>query len=314
MKKLNAGIAVALGLAIASFGTTASAQQPFKIGVLNDLSGPYSDYQGQGSIIAARMAVEDYGSKAAGRPIEVVFADHQNKPDIGATIGRKWYDTDGVEMIVDVPNSAIAFGISDIAKDKNKVFIGSGAGSAELTGSKCSPNTVHWTYDTYSYGRGIAKAVIGRGGKKWFFITADYAFGHDLEKQAATAVTESGGTVVGIVRHPINTSDFSSYLLQAQSSGADILALANAGDDTTNAMKQANEFGLKQKQVGIILGMNGIPGLGLEAAKGSVILNPFYWDLNDGTRAFSSALPRSTLRTTCRTICRPVFMPQSCIT
>lgn len=274
--------ALGLGLADAAY-----AQTPIKIGVLNDLSSVYSDYQGMGSIIAARMAVEDYGGKAAGRPIEVIFSDHQNKTDIGAATARKWFDIDGVDAIFDVPNSAIAFAVADLAKDKNKVFIGSGAGSAELTGSRCTPNTVHWTYDTYAYGRGVGKAVLQRGGKKWFFITADYAFGHDLEKQAAEAVKEGGGTVLGAVRHPIGTNDYSSFILQAMSSGADVIGFANAGDDTGNSMKQAAEFGMKQKQVGIILSILGIPALGLEAAQGAYILNPFYWDLNDKTREFS---------------------------
>jgi branched-chain amino acid transport system substrate-binding protein len=268
----------------------ASAQgAPIRIGVLNDQSSVYADYQGLGSVLAARMAVEDYGGKAAGRPVEVVTADHQNKTDIGAGIARKWYEADGVSAVFDVPNSAVAFAVSELARASNKVLVGSGAGSAELTGSKCSPNTVHWTYDTWAYGRGIGRAVVEQGGKSWFFITADYAFGHDLERQAAEAVKESGGRVLGAVRHPIGTNDFSSLLLQAQSSGAEIVGIANAGGDTVNSMKQAAEFGLtkKQKLVGIIFGMNNIPGLGLEASAGAFVINPFYWDMNEGTRAWS---------------------------
>jgi branched-chain amino acid transport system substrate-binding protein len=274
-----------------SFGSGAvrAEEAPLRIGVLNDQSGPYADYQGPGSVVAAQLAVADYGGSVAGRKIEVIFADHQNKVDIGANIARKWFETEGVDVIVDVPNSSIAFAVADLAREKNKVFIGSGAGSDALTGAKCSPNTIHWTYDTYAYGHGIGKAIVAQGGKKWFFVSADYAFGKDLEKQTVEAVEANGGTVAGTVRHPIGTADFSSYLLQAQSSGADVIAFANAGADTTNAMKQAAEFNLGKdhKLVGVILGVPGIPGLGLAAAQGSYIMNPFYWDLNDATRAFT---------------------------
>jgi branched-chain amino acid transport system substrate-binding protein len=270
-------------------GAAEAEDAPLRIGVLNDQSGPYADYQGPGSVVAAQLAVDDYGGKVGGRKIEVIAADHQNKVDIGANIARKWFESDGVDMIVDVPNSAVAFAVSDLARDKNKVFLGSGAGSDALTGAKCSPNTIHWTYDTYAYGHGIGKAVVAQGGKKWFFISADYAFGKDLEKQTAEAVVANGGTVVGAVRHPIGTADFSSFLLQAQASGADVIAFANAGADTINAMKQAAEFNLGKdhKLVGIILGVPGMPSLGLAAAQGSYILNPFYWDSNDATRAFT---------------------------
>jgi branched-chain amino acid transport system substrate-binding protein len=270
-------------------GAVRAEEAPLRVGVLNDQSGPSADYQGPGSVVAAQLAVEDYGGKVAGRKIEVIFADHQNKVDIGANIARKWFETEGVDVIVDVPNSSIAFAVADLAREKNKVFIGSGAGSDALTGAKCSPNTIHWTYDTYAYGHGIGKAIVARGGKKWFFVSADYAFGKDLEKQTVEAVEANGGTVAGTVRHPIGTADFSSYLLQAQSSGADVIAFANAGADTTNAMKQAAEFNLGKdhKLVGVILGVPGIPGLGLAAAQGSYIMNPFYWDFNDATRAFT---------------------------
>jgi branched-chain amino acid transport system substrate-binding protein len=267
----------------------ALGQERIRIGVLNDQSGVFSEYQGIGSVIAAQMAVEDYGGVAAGKPVEVVFADHQNKTDVGVAIARRWYENEGVDAIFDLPNSAIALAVADMTAQKNKVFVGSGAGTALLTGEKCTPNTVHWTYDTYAYGRGLGKAVVAQGGKKWFFITADYAFGHDLEKQATEGVKASGGEVLGAVRHPLGTADYASFLLQAQASGADIVAIANAGDDTTTSMKQAAEFGLtkKQKLVGLILGMNGLPALGLNLAKGAQIMNPFYWDLNDGTRAFA---------------------------
>ncbi|HZR87276.1 MAG TPA: ABC transporter substrate-binding protein [Bradyrhizobium sp.] len=272
-----------------SVGAPALAEDSIKIGVLNDQSGPFAAYQGIGSVIAAKMAVEDYGGKAAGKPVEVVAADHQNKTDTGIGIARRWYENEGVEAIFDVPNSAIALAVAAMTAEKNKVFVGSGAGTALLTGEKCTPNTVHWTYDTYAYGRGLGKAIVRQGGKKWFFLTADYAFGHDLEKQATEAVKASGGEVLGAVRHPLGTSDYASYLLQAQASGADVIGIANAGDDTITSMKQAAEFGLTQdhKLAGLILGMNGIPALTLRFAQGAQIMNPFYWDLNDGTRAFA---------------------------
>jgi len=274
---------------LVGYFSIASAQERIRIGVLNDQSGVFSEYQGIGSVIAAQMAVEDYGGKAAGKLVEVVSADHQNKTDVGVAIARRWYEKEGIDAIFDLPNSAIALAVADMTAQKNKVFVGSGAGTALLTGEKCTPNTVHWTYDTYAYGRGLGKAVVAQGGKKWFFITADYAFGHDLEKQASEGAKQAGGQVLGAVRHPLGTADYASYLLQAQASEADIVAIANAGDDTTTSMKQAAEFGLskKQKLVGLILGMNGLPALGLNLAKGAQIMNPFYWDLNDGTRAFA---------------------------
>jgi branched-chain amino acid transport system substrate-binding protein len=256
---------------------------------MNDQSSVYADFQGKGSVLAAQMAVEDYGGKAAGRKVEVVFADHQNKPDVGSAIARKWLDQDGVDMIADLPNSAVAFAVSEVVRQKNKVMIGSGAGSSDLTGAKCSPNTVHWTYDTWSYGHSLARAVMQRGGKTWFFITADYAFGQDLEKQAADQVIKEGGKVLGGVRSPLGTLDFSSFLLQAQSSGAQVVALAVAGGDTTTSMKQAAEFGLPAKQsiVSLIFGINNVPALGLKASQGALTVFPFYWDLNDTTRAWS---------------------------
>src|SRR3954454_15915150 len=268
---------------------SAHCQERIRIGVLNDQSGVFSTYQGIGSVVAAPMAVEDYGAKAAGRPVEVITADHQNKTDVGVAIARRWYENENVDAIFDLPNSAIALAVASMSEQKNKVFVGSGAGTALLTGEKCTPNTVHWTYDTYAYGRGLGKDVVAQGGKKWFFLTADYAFGHDLEKQATEAVKAAGGEVVGAVRHPLGTADYASFLLQAQASGADIVGIANAGDDTITSMKQAAEFGLttKQKLVGLILGMNGLPALTLKAAQGAQIMNPFYWDLNEGTRSFA---------------------------
>src|SRR3954464_4046062 len=282
------GIALAALCALGS--GSAMAQGVVRIGVMNDMSGVYSDDQGPGSLLAAQMAVEDFGGRAAGMAVEVVAGDHQNKTDIGAQIARRWLDAEGGGMIADLPNSGIALAVNELVRDRNKVMIGSGAGTALLTGEKCSPNTVHWTYDTYAYGRGLGKAVVAQGGKKWFFLTADYAFGHDLEKQAIEGVKASGGEVLGAVRHPLGTADYASFLLQAQASGADIVGVANAGDDTITSIKQAAEFGLTQKQrlVGLILGMNGIPALGLKAAQGAQIMNPFYWDLNEGTRSFAA--------------------------
>ncbi|HEU5275834.1 MAG TPA: ABC transporter substrate-binding protein [Xanthobacteraceae bacterium] len=270
-------------------GGSAMAQGTLRIGVLNDMSGVYSDDQGPGSLLAAQMAVEDFGGRAAGRKVEIVSGDHQNKTDMGAQIARGWFDNQGVEMIADLPNSAIALAVADIARDHNKVVIGSGAGTAALTGAKCSPNTVHWTYDTWAYGHGLARAVIAQGVKSVFFITADYAFGHDLEKQFSDEATRSGAKVLGSARHPIGASDFSSLLLQAQSSGADAVAFANAGGDTSNSLKQAREFGLapRQKLLALIMGQNNVRALGLEASQGTMLVVPFYWDMNDATRAFA---------------------------
>jgi branched-chain amino acid transport system substrate-binding protein len=286
-------IASAAGLAatVALGGRRASAAdiRPVKIGVLNDMSGIYADYQGLGSVIAAQMAVEDVGGKIGDAPVIVLSADHQNSPDTGSSITRKWFDTEGVDAIADVPNSAIALAVNDLTRDKNKVFLASGAGTSDLTGIKCSPNTVHWTYDTWELGHALGRAVLARGGQKWFFITADYNFGYDLERNMAEAVKAGGGTVAGSVRHPLGTTDFSSYLLQAQASGANVLALANAGGDTSTAIKQANEFGLTSSMaiVGPIVNINVIQATGLKAAAGVLALTPFYWDMTEATRAFA---------------------------
>ncbi len=288
MRRTVLATTLAAAASLAAFGAFAQGA-PIRIGVMNDQSSVYADFQGPGSVLAAKMAVEDYGGKAAGRTVEVLSADHQNKPDVGSAIARRWIDEDGVHMIADLPNSAVAFAVSDVVRDKNRVMIGSGAGSAELTGSKCSPNTVHWTYDTWSYGHSLARAVMERGGKSWFFITADYAFGHDLEKQASDQVKTDGGKVLGAVRAPIGTLDYSSFLISAQSSGADVVALAVAGGDTTTSMKQAAEFGLPAKHTiaPLIFGINNVPPLGLPAAQGALLVNPFYWDMNDATRKWS---------------------------
>jgi branched-chain amino acid transport system substrate-binding protein len=260
-----------------------------RIGVMNDMSGPYADFQGPGSLLAAQMAVEDYGGKAAGRKVEIVSADHQNKPDVGSAIARKWFDDDGVDMIADLPNSAVALAVSEIVRDKNKVLVASGAGTAVLTGEKCSPNTVQWTYDTYAYGHALGHAVVEQGGKSWYFITADYAFGHDLEKQASEQVKADGGTIIGSANHPIGATDFASFLLQAQSSGSQVVAFADAGADETNALKQTAEFGLqpKQKVVGLIFGLQNVPAIGQKAVEGVETVNAWYWGLNDDTRAFA---------------------------
>ncbi len=281
---LLAGAAFAVGPGLAR----AQAARPLKIGIMNDMSGVYADYQGVGSVIAAKLAVDDLSAKL-GVPVEIVSADHQNKPDVGAAIARKWFDTENVDVIMDLPNSAVALAVLAVANEKNKAVIASGAGSSVLTGPKCSRNFVHWTYDTYAYGRGLGRAVTEAGGKSWFFITADYAFGKDLEANGAAGVEAAGGKVVGSVRHPINSADFSSFLLQAQNSGADVVAFANGGGDTNNCFKQAHEFGLgsKQRLAGFTLNVTNIPALGLGIVDGAMICTAFYWDANEGTRAFA---------------------------
>ena len=265
----------------------AQAAKPLKIGIMNDLSSVYADFQGFGSKIAAELAVADYSAKL-GVPVEIVIADHQNKPDVGSGLARSWFDNDGIDVIMDLPNSAVAIAVLAIATDKNKTVIGSGAGSAVLTGPQCSKNFVHWTYDTYALGHGLGKAVTAEGAKTWFFLTADYTFGKDLEKNCAEAVVASGGKVLGMVRHPINTADFSSFLLQAQSSGADVVAFANAGGDTNQSIKQAAEFGLapKQRLAALVFDLTNVPPLGLDAVQGLKTIQAFYWDANDATRAF----------------------------
>lgn len=267
----------------------AADTSPLKIAVLNDQSSVYADFQGIGSVIAAQMAVEDYGGKVAGRPIEVLSADHQMKADVGANIARRWIDLDNVQLILDLPNSSVALAVNEIVREKNKVMIGSGAGTSLLTGAKCTPNTIHWTYDTWALANGVAKSVVQQGGKKWFFITSDYAFGHDLEKQAADVVKASGGQVLGAVRHPLGASDYASFILQAQASGADVIGLATPGGDLSNLVKQANEFGVAKthKLIGLIFSINNADSIGLQSSQGVVALNATYWDLNDDTRAWS---------------------------
>jgi branched-chain amino acid transport system substrate-binding protein len=279
---------LAVLLALLSAPAYAEMNGTLRIGVLNDMSSVYSDYQGPGSVVAAQMAVEDF-AKHSKLKVEVISADHQNKADIGAGIAKRWFDVEGVDMIIDLPNSAVALAVSDIGREKNKVVIGSGAGTSALTGVKCSPNFVHWTYDTWSLGHGLAKGVLAQGGKSWYFITADYAFGQDLEKQAGDEVVADGGKVVGGIRHPLGTNDFSSFILQAQASKADVVAMANAGGDTVNAIKQANDFKLRpsQKIVALIFDLQSVPALGLATAQGLNAINAWYWDQNDQTRAWS---------------------------
>ncbi len=279
--------------------TASSAETPVKIGILNDRSGLYADLGGEGSVVAAKMAIEDVKAAEKGLKVEVVSADHQNKSDIAVNKAREWYDQDGVDAIFDVPNSGVALAISALTQEKNKIFIDSGAASSDLTGSKCSPNTLHWTYDTWELAHGTGSAMVKAGGATWFFLTADYAFGQALERDTGAVVTAEGGKVLGTVRHPLNTQDFSSFLLQAQSSGANVVGLANAGGDTINSIKQAAEFGIVQggqKLAGLLVFLSDVHSLGLKTAQGLVLTAPFYWDLNENTRAFADRFMKLTSR------------------
>jgi len=261
-----------------------------KIGVLNDQSGLYADLAGQGSVVAARMAVEDFNAAAKGLKVEIIFADHQNKTDVGSQIARQWYDAEKVDLILDVPNSGIALAVNQIAREKKKALVISSAASSDLTGKACSPNTVHWTYDTWALANGTGNAVVKTGGDSWFFITADYAFGHALERDVEAVVLRNGGKVLGKVRHPLSTQDFSSFLLQAQASKAKIVGLANAGADVTNSIKQGAEFGIVkggQNFAGLLVFITDVHALGLEKAQGLIFTETFYWDMNEKTRAFA---------------------------
>lgn len=261
-----------------------------KIGVLNDQSGLYADVSGPGGTWAAKQAVEDFGADKKGMKVEVIFGDHQNKPDVGSNIARQWYDVDHVDVIVDVPTSSVALAINQITKEKNKVFLASGPATADLTGPQCSPNTVHWTYDTWALANGTGKAIVQTGGKTWFFITADYAFGHALERDTKAVVEANGGKVLGAVRAPFPGTDFSSFLLQAQASKAQIIGLANAGGDTINSIKQAAEFGIVeggQKLAGMLMFITDVHALGLKTAQGLNFTTAWYWDANDANRAFA---------------------------
>ena len=280
-----------LGLAGAGMAQAQISGNVVKIGVLSDMSGLYADIGGPGSVVAAKMAVDDYLKASKSQlKVEVVSADHQNKPDVGSSVARKWYDTDGVDMIIDVPTSSVGLAINQVTKEKGKAYINTGAGTADLTGKDCSPNTVHWLYDTWMLAHGTGSAVVKNGGDSWFFLTADYAFGHALERDTSEVVKASGGKVLGSVRVPLATQDFSSFLLQAQSSKAKIVGLANAGGDTINSIKQASEFGITkggQKLAGLLVFLPDIHGLGLDKAQGLNVTETFYWDLNDQTRAWS---------------------------
>jgi branched-chain amino acid transport system substrate-binding protein len=284
-----------LAAAASLLATAAHAQYSdgvIKIGVLNDQSGLYSDLTGQGSVWAARKAVADFcKSTKCHDTIEVVFADHQNKPDIGSNVVRQWYDLDKVDVVVDVPTSSVALAVNNITKDKNKVFLNSGAATSDLTGKACTPNTVHWTYDTWALANGTGNAIVKTGGNTWFFLTADYAFGHALERDTEAVVVKTGGKVLGKVRHPFPGQDFSSFLLQAQASGAKIIGLANAGGDTINSVKQAAEFGIVaggQNLAGLLMFITDVHAIGLKTAQGLIFTEAWYWDMNDNNRAFAN--------------------------
>jgi branched-chain amino acid transport system substrate-binding protein len=291
MKHLIAALMLTTGLVLAG---GASAQEKLdkvvKVGALGDQSGLYQDIGGPGSVVAAQLAIEDSGLLAKGWKIDLISADHQNKPDVAVNIGKQWIDVDKVDVFVDLAASNVGLAIANLAKEKNVVNLNSGSGSSDLTGSQCTPNTVHWAYDTYMLANGTGKALVKSGGDSWFFITADYAFGQALERDTTAAVTSSGGKVLGSVKHPLNTADFSSFLLQAQSSKAKVIGLANAGGDTTNAIKQAAEFGIisgGQKLAGMLMFITDVNSLGLNIAQGLNFTETFYWDMNDQTRAFT---------------------------
>jgi branched-chain amino acid transport system substrate-binding protein len=290
MKRSMAALALTMGLALGAGASAQTMNKVVKVGVLGDQSGLYSDIGGPGSVVAAQMAVEDSGLRDKGWKIDLVSADHQNKPDVAVNIGKQWVDVDKVDVFTDLAASNVGLAIANLAKEKNVVNLNSGSGSSDLTGSQCTPNTVHWAYDTYMLANGTGKALVKSGGDTWFFITADYAFGQALERDTTAAVTSGGGKVLGSVKHPLNTADFSSFLLQAQASKAKVIGLANAGGDTTNAIKQAAEFGIVsggQKLAGMLMFITDVHSLGLNIAQGLNFTESFYWDMNDGTRAFS---------------------------
>jgi branched-chain amino acid transport system substrate-binding protein len=290
-RKLTSTLVTAALAAVSGSAAAQISDGIVKIGVLNDMSGLYADITGPGSALAARMAVEDFQKTSkAGLKVEVVSADHQNKPDVGSNIARQWYDVDKVDAIFDVPTSSVALAVSQITRDKGKAFLVSGAATSDLSGKACSPNTIHWTYDTWMLANGTGNAIVKTGGDTWFFLTADYAFGHALERDTEAAVLRGGGKVVGKVRHPFPCQDFLSFLLQAQSSKAKIIGLANAGGDTINSIKQAAEFGIVkggQNLAGLLVFISDIHALGLPTAQGLLFTESFYWDLNDDTRAWS---------------------------
>ncbi len=289
-RKLLCALLAGIGLTGAGLAQAQISGNVVKIGVMNDMSGLYADIGGPGSVVAAKMAVDDYlkASKSTLK-VEVVSADHQNKADVGSSVARKWYDTEGVDMITDVPTSSVALAVSEVSKEKGKAFVNTGAASSDLTGKACAPTTVHWLYDTWMLANGTGSAVVKSGGDTWFFLTADYAFGHALERDTSEVIKASGGKILGGAKVPLGTQDFSSFLLQAQASKAKIVGLANAGGDTINSIKQAAEFGIVkggQKLAGLLVFLPDVHGLGLNAAQGLQITEAFYWDLNDQTRAW----------------------------
>lgn len=292
-------------LGTAAIGTAATAlpltraraqgKPVIKIGVLNDASGPYRDTGGKTGLICAQQAVEEFASQMNGYTVEVIYGDHQNKPDVGAGLARQWYDRDGVDMILDVPTSSVALAVAGVAKEKNKVHINTGAATADLTGKSCAPSIVHWSYDTYMLAKSTGAATVAAGGKTWYFITADYAFGQQLQRDTTSFVNAAGGKVMGASPYPFpGTTDFSSFLLQAQSSGAKVLGLANAGGDTVNSIKQAKEFGLTMDIAAMLMFITDVNALGLEVAQGLHLTESFYWDLNDRTRAFTNRVKSKT--------------------
>jgi len=282
---------IALAAALASSAAYAQyTDGVVKIGVLTDMSSLYADITGPGSVAAARLAVEDFGAAAKGIKVEIIGGDHQNKPDVGSNLASTWFDVDKVDVILDVPNSGVALAVSEIARQKNKLFLATGPATSDLTGPKCNANTIHWVYDTWALANGTGKAMVKSGGDSWFFLTSDYAFGYALERDAAAVVEANGGKVVGKVRHPINSNDFSSFLLQAQASKAKVIGLANAGGDTINSIKQAAEFGIVkggQSVAGLLVWASDVAALGLPTAQGLVLTEAWYWDMSDNNRAWT---------------------------
>jgi len=277
--------------AIALMSATSAHAIDVKLGVLTDMSGLYADLSGQGSVWAAEQAVADFGAEEKGMNVEIVSADHQNRPDVGSTVVRQWFDEDDVDAVVDVPTSSVALAVNELTRDRNKAFLVSGAATAALTGEQCSPNTVHWTYDTWSLANGTGRAIVETGGETWFFVTADYAFGHALEADTTAVVEEFGGEVLGSVSHPFPGTDFSSFILQAQGSGAQIIGLANAGGDTVNAVNTAAEFGVVQagqNLAALLMFITDVHAIGLENAQGLIFTEAWYWDQNDENRAFAA--------------------------
>ena len=286
----SVAIAVSLGLYAADARAQTANDKPIRIAVLSDMTGGFADVAGPGTVMAAKMAVEDYRARYPGRPVEVLSGDHQNKAEIGASMARSWYDTQGVDAILDVPNSAVALAVSEITKNANKTFLVTGGVSSQLTGEKCSTNTIHYSLDTWTMANVPTQSLVNQGGTSWFYISTDYAFGHDMERQSSQALEKAGGKVAGSVRYPLNSLDFSSYLLQAQGSKAKVIALAAPNGDFVNAVKQAAEFGImgsSQQVTGLAVYISDIISLGADVAKGAIVTTNWYWNLNDGTRDFT---------------------------